>query len=262
MFIDIIGAGALGGFMLSSLQHEHDVRLFHTGIVPYRGTVSVNGIPKRASLSQETYSIQADLTIYTGYLHQFRPNERSAILLLSNGSCFVKSLSLSSDCYCGVINHLAAHRHPSRRDRIIISVNNVGDRSVELMVDNKILSESLTSSSYESLYDSTGSLIYEKALRTVAYALMATNSIGEHGPELFNRRRNSDSELQSILEQVAVASAHADSFIDNTLSILHSLPSKFYPSVARPTDASRKEAHFLIDLFKSYSSLYPSPLSL
>ena len=248
--------------MLSSLQPEHNVRLLHTSLVPYRGTVSVNGIHNQVSLSQEAGNIKADLTIYTGYLHQFRPNEMSSILLLSNGSCFVKSLSLSSDCYCGVISHLAAHRHPSGRDKILISVNHVGDRSVELMVDNKILSESLTSSSYESFYDPTGSLIYEKALRTVAYALMATDRIGDHGPELFNRRRNNDFELQSILEQVAVASAHADSFIDNTMKILHSLPSKFFPSVARPTDASRKEAHFLIDLFKSYNTLPPSPLSV
>jgi hypothetical protein len=157
--------------------------------------------------------------------------------------------------YCGSFNYLAARRLISHRKNLCIAVDDVGAKATELVIDDYSLTATLASSRYKTLYDPLGSSIIQKTLRTIAYALMATDSTGAHGPDLFNRRRTNRNELCDVLSEIAIVDSHIDRFTDIVYEVSNSLPCGFYPSVARPTSASRNEALYLLGLFRDWISL-------
>lgn len=255
MSIDIIGAGALGGFLFASLRANNNIRLLHTNYEPYCGTIKVNN-----STIPNTYVERADsplpiLTIYAGYLHLYKPSKNAPVLLLSNGSIFLKMLKKEHCNYCGSFNYLAAHRLISERNNLCIAVDDVGTKAAQLVIDDYSLTTTLASSRYNTLYDPLGSSIFQKTLRTIAYALMATDSTGSHGPDLFNRRRTNRNELCDVLSELTIVDAQIERLTDIVYEVSNSLPCGFYPSVARPTSASRNEALYLLDLFREWISL-------
>ena len=235
--INIVGSGAIGLYLYSSLQKYYTTTLFSVrSLNPYSsGSFCLSYGAELYEYSFESHSLSpydCDLIIYTGLISSFDFNNFSShnILVCSNMSFFLPPV-LKSKFFLSVIENITASLFIENGS---INVRAASFSTPKLVSNTPFSLTSSTNLQYQiSDYAQRGLLI--KGLRTVYYIF-------------YYRRTSGLFSFHTILSELNSLASDSD-FCAKCDAVIKKLPDTFYPSILSNSQRQRSELILFLQNF-------------